>query len=177
MIPISRTAAYQADLTSEESSRAIFSKILEQYGYIDGLINALGYLKVEPLSTLNKDSIEKMIHTNFTSFVYACKYCSIKPGGHILNLSSSSYTRGRPFYMIYSGMKAAIVNFTQGLALEYPHLHINSVTLKRADTPMRTQNFPEENPSLLLSPLFIAEEILKVLQSQHLTGMIFEIKN
>jgi ribitol-5-phosphate 2-dehydrogenase (NADP+) / D-ribitol-5-phosphate cytidylyltransferase len=177
VLPISRTATYQADLTSEEATRHVFSKIFDQHGPIDGLINAHGYLKVENLDALTKEEIEKLIHTNFTSLVYACKYCRIKTGGHILNLSSSSYTRGRPSYMIYSGMKAAVVNFTQGLALEYPHLQINSIIPKRANTAMRRENFPQENPSLLLSPAFIAEEILKALHTQNLTGMIFEIKN
>lgn len=176
VLPISRTARYQADLTSEEATRQVFSTIFDEHGPIDGLINALGYLKIGNLSTLTKEEIEKLIHTNFTSFVYTCKYCQIKKGGHILNLSSSSYTRGRPSYMIYSGMKAAVVNFTQGLALEYPHLQINSIIPKRTNTAMRRENFPEEPIASLLSPTVIVEEILKALHTQNLTGMVIEIK-
>ncbi len=176
VIPISRSATYACDLTSEHSTKALFKMLLEKYGPIDGLINACGYLKVHTLHELNPAEITKLIHTNFTAIVYACKYCSLKQGAHILNLASSSYTRGRPTYAIYSGMKAAIVNFTQGLSLEYPSLFINSIVPPRTNTTMRKANFPEENPASLLDPSIIAHEIIKVLHHQNLTGMTFEIK-
>lgn len=176
VIPISRSATYACDLTSENSTRALFKTLLEKYGPIDGLINACGYLKVNALHELDSEEITKLIHTNFTALVYACKYCTLKQGAHILNLASSSYTRGRPTYAIYSGMKAAIVNFTQGLSLEYPSLFINSIVPPRTNTRMRKANFPEENPSSLLDPSIIAHEIIKVLHQQNLTGMTFEIK-
>lgn len=176
VLPLSRTSLYSVDLTSESAVKQIFSMLFKRYGPIDGLINAVGYLKVDLLESLSNMDIEKLIHTNFTSVVYTCKYCQIKSGGHILNLASSSYTRGRASYVIYSGMKAAIVNFTQGLALEYRHLHVNSIVPPRTDTPMRRQNFPEENPSVLLSPETVAEEVLKTLRTKNLTGMTIEIK-
>jgi len=176
VIPLARSSSYAIDLTSENAVKEVFKNISLRYGAIDGLINAVGYLKVDPLKELSSLEIEKMIHTNFTSVVYACKYSHIKPSGHILNLASSSYTRGRASYAIYSGMKAAIVNFTQGLALEYPHLNVNSLVPPRTDTPMRRQNFPEENPSLLLSPKIVAEEIVHILHAKQMTGMTIEIK-
>ncbi|MBM3191951.1 MAG: bifunctional cytidylyltransferase/SDR family oxidoreductase, partial [Chlamydiae bacterium] len=146
VIPLSRSSSYAVDLTSEEETRLIFSHILSTHGPLDGLINTFGYLKVAPLQHLNADDIQKLIATNFTALAYACKYCPLQSGAHILNLASSSYTRGRPYYAIYSGMKAAVVNFTQGLSLEYPHLLVNSLVPPRTNTPMRRNNFPEENP-------------------------------
>jgi 2-C-methyl-D-erythritol 4-phosphate cytidylyltransferase len=73
-------------------------------------------------------------------------------------------------------MKAAVVNFTQGLALEYPDLYVNSIIPQRTNTPMRRRNFPEENPSLLLSPAAVAEEVIKTLYTKNLTGMTLEVK-
>jgi 2-C-methyl-D-erythritol 4-phosphate cytidylyltransferase len=176
VIPISRSATYACDLTSESSTKTLFTTLLEKYGPIDGLINACGYLKINSLHELSSEEITKLIHTNFTALVYACKYCTLKHGGHILNLASSSYTRGRATYAIYSGMKAAVVNFTQGLSLEYPHLFINSIVPPRTNTSMRKINFPEENSEALLAPSVIAHEIIDILHHQHLTGMTFEIK-
>lgn len=175
IIPLSRTSTYPVDLTSETAVQDVFTHIFQKYGPIDGLINAVGYLKVEALNTLSKTEIEKLIHTNFTSIVYTCKYCQIKPGGHILNLASTSYTRGRALYAIYSGMKAAVVNFTQGLALEYPELQVNSILPPRTDTPMRKLNFPQDDPSLLLSPQVVAQDVIKALHSKNLTGMVIEV--
>lgn len=176
VLPLSRTARFAVDLTCESSTKKIFSEIFSTYGPVDGLINAVGYLKVDPLSDLTETDIDQLIHTNFTSIVYTCKHCRIKSGGHILNLASSSYTRGRALYAIYSGMKAAIVNFTQGLSLEYSHLHVNSIVPSRTDTPMRKSNFPTENTASLLSPLEVASTILEALRTNHLTGTTIEIK-
>jgi ribitol-5-phosphate 2-dehydrogenase (NADP+) / D-ribitol-5-phosphate cytidylyltransferase len=176
VLPISRTSPYSVDLTSESSVQNLFKALDQEYGALDGLINAIGYLKVGPLENLSSEDIEKLIRTNFTSIVYTCKYCSLKPGGHIVNLASTSYIRGRASYAIYSGMKAAIVNFTQGLALERTHLMINSIVPPRTNTAMRRLNFPDDEPALLLHPKAVAEEILKILLTNNLTGMVIEIK-
>lgn len=174
---ISRNSAYKADLTSPEETKKIFQKIHEEYGPIDGLINAVGYLKIAPFKELSIHDIEKLIHTNFTSALLSCKYCSIKNGGSIINIASSSYTRGRASYGIYSAMKAAIVNFTQALAIEHPELLINSLIPPRTDTSMRRENFPHEDTSCLLSPKVVAKEVLKALNSAPITGATIDIKN
>jgi len=176
VIPLSRTTPDPVDLTCEQEVKNIFAKIFATYGAIDGLINAIGYLKIEPLQSLSSQDIQELIHTNFTSVVYTCKYCRVKNGGHILNLASSSYTKGRPLYSIYSAMKAALVNFTQGLAEEYSSLCVNSIVPSRTDTPMRKKNFPTEDPALLLSPSEVASSIVQALQTHHLTGITIEIK-
>ena len=59
-----------------------------------------------------------MIDTNLTSNLYAIACAKLKKGGHIVNFASSAFYRGRKNYALYSGTKAAIVNFTQGLALD-----------------------------------------------------------
>lgn len=176
-LELSRSSGYEVDLTCETSTQNTFNEIYKKYGEIDGLINSIGYLKVQNLDSLTSSEIKRLIECNFTGFVYACKYCRIKENGHIINLSSSSYTRGRKSYAIYSGMKAAIVNFTQGLALERPKLYINSIIPKRTDTEMRRENFQDEEKASLLTPKKVAECILHTLLSKNLTGMTIEIKN
>ena len=176
VIELSRSSTPSVDLTSEKSTKQAFSKIFQTHQKIDGLINCIGYLKVQNLDELSSSDISKLIECNFTSFVYACKYCCIKDNGHIINLSSSSYIRGRKSYAIYSGMKAAVVNFTQGLSLEKPTLSINSIIPTRTDTEMRRENFPKEEKESLLPPKKVAERILHTLLTKNLTGMTIEIK-
>ena len=176
VLELSRNSLFKVDLTDETITEDVFARIYDEYGELDGLINSIGYLKVQNLDTLTGFEIKRLIDCNFTSFVYACKYCRIKDRGHILNLSSSSYIRGRKSYAIYSGMKAAVVNFTQGLALEKPSLHINSIIPKRTDTDMRRENFPNEEKASLLSAEKVAESIIHTLLSKNLTGMTIEIK-
>lgn len=163
---------YPVDLTNFEATASLFKTI----GPIDGLINCVGHLSIKPFYALSQEEIDHLIQTNFHTFLYSCRAAYIKPGGHIINLSSSSFTRGRKSYTLYSSTKAAIVNFTQGLAEERPDLHINTVVPQRTATPMRTKNFPDESPDTLLSPIDVAENILSLLKQKGTTASLFEVR-
>jgi Dehydrogenases with different specificities (related to short-chain alcohol dehydrogenases) len=95
----------------------------------------------------------------------------------LLNFTSSSYTRGRSFYALYSSTKAAIVNFTQALADEWSteDIKVNCINPERTATPMRTANFGIEPADLLLSAKDVALTSLKVLGSNK-TGLIVDVR-
>ena len=96
----------------------------------------------------------------------------------LLNFTSSSYTRGRGNYSIYSSCKAAVANFTQALAEEWlPHnIRVNAINPERTATPMRTANFGNEEKNTLLTSKEVAIFTISALCSEH-TGQIFSIKN
>ncbi|MBF5059888.1 bifunctional cytidylyltransferase/SDR family oxidoreductase [Candidatus Neptunochlamydia vexilliferae] len=162
---------YPVDLTNFEATQKLFQSL----GPLDGLINCVGHLSIKPFHALSSQEIDHLIATNLHTLLYSCHAAQIKPSGHIINLSSSSFSRGRKSYTLYSSAKAAIVNFTQGLAEERPDLHINAIVPQRTATPMRTSNFPSEDPSTLLSPEEVSQEILLLLK-QKATGSLFEVR-
>ncbi len=174
---ISRSAKeYRLDLTHPESSERLFERIHWEHGEIDGLINCVGALGIRPFHTLSTQEISDAITHNLHSILYSCRFAKVKKGGHIINLSSSSFSRGRKGYVLYSSAKAALVNFTQGLAEERPDLQINAVIPQRTDTPLRKANFPNEDPATLLSPQEVAAEILQLLKQENTTGGFFEVR-
>ena len=176
-IPISRESkGYSADLTIPSLVEKVFDEIYSKHGPLDGLINGVGLLKSKPLSALSAEEIEQMIATNLTSAIYSCKYAHIKPLGHIINIASSSYLRGRADSTIYSSAKAALVNFSQGLAEERPELLINALIPQRTHTQMRVQNFPGEPVETLLHPDEVAKEILSLLKQTRLTGTTAQVR-
>ena len=69
-----------------------------------------------------------------------------KTRGSLLLFTSSSYTRGRSGYSLYSSAKAAVVNLTQALADEWAAdgMRVNCVNPERTATPMRTKAFGQE---------------------------------
>lgn len=168
---ISRNASdFSTDLTSPEHVEAVFEKI----GPIDGLINCVGLFKVKELKNLSSQEIKELIAVNLTSLIYCCKWAKVIEEGHIVNISSSSYSKGRKDYPIYSSAKAAVVNFTQALAEEYKTKKINAVVPKRTNTSLRRAEFPSESPDELLSPLDVAATIVNLLK-QSITGFIVEV--
>lgn len=174
-IPISKTSApYSADLSDADQAKEIFSRIEKEVGEVDGIINSIGHLLVKPLEELSPAEINQTIQSNLMGLIYSCKYAKIKKQGHIINIASSSYSRGRKDYVIYSSAKAAVVNFTQGLSEEMPQYFINALAPKRTLSEMRKKNFPEEKTDQLILPREIAEEVFKILNSKE-TGLIVPI--
>lgn len=175
-INVSRSAkSYPANLCDYAAVEKVFTAIFNKFGTVDGLINSIGYFVKKPLKKLSQQEIQKIIATNLTSVLFCCKCVHIKPQGHILNIASSSYSRGRRDYTIYASCKAAIVNFTQGLAEEFPHLHINAIAPQRTATSMRYRAFPNEDPATLLSPREIAQAVTSCLKTP-VTGSVIEVK-
>lgn len=170
---IARTSAnYPADLTSAQETSKVFKKM----GQLDGLINCVGQIDLKPFDTLSAKEIKNQIHTNLLSCILCCRFAKIKDKGHIINVASSSYVRGRKNYALYSSSKAAVVNFTQALAEERQHLYINTLVPQRTKTKMRLSHFPSESEDSLLQPEEVAQTILEILKQDALTGTIFEVR-
>jgi ribitol-5-phosphate 2-dehydrogenase (NADP+) / D-ribitol-5-phosphate cytidylyltransferase len=177
VIPLSKTTKlFQADLAQPAEVESAFSSIYSEYGAIDGLINSIGSFIVKDFSLLSPEEIMETIRSNLLGPLYCCKYAKLKEKGHIVNISSSSYSRGRKDYPVYSAAKAAVVNFTQGLAESRPDLLVNVIVPQRTNTSLRRANFPEEDVQHLLEPEEVAEKIAKLLKSSSITGTIVEVR-
>ena len=97
--------------------------------------------------------------------------------GALLLYTSSSYTRGRALYSLYSSSKAAIVNFVQALSEEwFEHgIRVNCINPERTKTPMRIQNFGNEPENTLLDPKVVATVSVNTLLSR-MTGEVVDVK-
>jgi 2-C-methyl-D-erythritol 4-phosphate cytidylyltransferase len=171
-IALSRTASNTLDLNDLHSVEKAFEKL----GPIDGLINCAGLLMVKPLCDLTLPEIESLLHVNLSGLILCCQKAKVNKGGHIVNVASSSFTRGRKEMTVYSCAKAAVVNFTQGLAEERPDLRVHTVIPHRTRTKMRLDNFPKEDPSSLLEPQEVAKTIVDLLMDADSTGMLVEVR-
>lgn len=173
---LSRTSfPYSLDLTSSSSIEKTFKKINQEIGPVDGLINCAGLLKIKPFSKLSHNEISSLLSVNLTGLILSCKSVVLKKGAHIINVSSSSYNRGRKDYVLYSSAKAAVVNFTEGLSLERPDLYINAIVPERTRTTMRSSYFPKESLKSLLEPEVIAKKIVTLLQTKT-TGLVVFVR-
>jgi len=171
-IPIARQ---DADLSSFTQTQTLFSRLAQEHGPLDGLINSIGALQLGTLDALAAQQIDIQLSANLSAVIYSCKCAHLKPGAHIVNIASSSFARGRKNYAIYAAAKAGVVNFTQGLSEERPELCINAIVPQRTLTPMRLANFPGEPRDSLLAPEEVAAEIVALLRSQ-LTGTMIEVR-
>jgi 2-C-methyl-D-erythritol 4-phosphate cytidylyltransferase len=177
--PFSRSST-GTDISDRESVKKALAKVFAQTGKIDFVVNAAAILVKEPLVAMQEDTIDRLIATNYNGMVNVSieSYEYLKQSqGQLLLYTSSSYTRGRAFYSLYSSTKAAVVNFAQALAQEWEtvNIRVNVVNPERTKTPMRTKNFGNEPDDTLLKAETVAEVSLKTLLSDF-TGQVIDVK-
>lgn len=168
------------DITHLDSVKNYLTDIVAEHGNIDFIVNTAGVLIKKPLATLTQQEVMALININYLGAVnvaIAAKERLICNSGMLLNFTSSSYTRGRAFYALYSSAKAAVVNLTQALAEEWieDKVKVNCINPERTATPMRTVNFGEEPADSLLHARDVAVKSLEVLVTQS-TGMVIDIR-
>lgn len=175
----SRSATH-TDVGDDNQVALALSAVEQKEGHIDYVINTAGVLNREPLASMEYDTILKAVQTNYMGTVNvalrARPYLQ-RTRGKLIFFTSSSYTRGRAFYSIYSSTKAAIVNFVQAVAQEWDAdgISINCINPERTKTPMRQQNFGVEPDETLLMPERVAEATLRTLLTD-CTGQVIDVR-
>lgn len=168
------------DVSRQKDVKKALRQVYEKEGKIDCVIDTAGLLNKEPLMNMLPEDIVKAIEVNYQGSIWVAmesfEYLKATHG-KLLFFTSSSYTRGRAFYSIYSSTKAAIVNFVQAISQEWDcdGIKVNCINPERTKTPMRIRNFGEEPDDTLLSPGQVAEVAIRTLQSDY-TGQVVDVK-
>ena len=166
------------DVTIFDEVKDALESVYNKEGKIDFIVNTAGLLKMGKLNCREIDDIFNEVKVNYMGCVnvaqLAPQYLK-KSNGSLLFFTSSSYTRGRALYSIYSSTKAAIVNLVQALAEEWDHIRINVINPERTATPMRFQNFGKEPEDTLLSAEKVAKASLNTLLSAF-TGQVIDVR-
>lgn len=168
------------NIKNKESVRAAFQMVMQKSGRIDYVISTASVLYKEPLAHMPYEHIEEAIDINYRGMVNVAKEAFSyleKSRGQLVFYTSSSYTRGRMDYSIYSSTKCATVNFVQALAEEWGvfDIRVNCVNPERTKTPMRVANFGIEPDDSLLKSMDVAVVTAKLLISD-LTGQVVDVK-
>ena len=168
------------DIRDEKQVKKAMQQVYNIEGRIDYVVNTAAILNKEPIMHLDSCTINKIIDTNYKGMVNvtisAYPYIK-KTRGQILLFTSSSYTRGRANYALYSSTKAAVVNFIQAISEEWQsdEIRINCINPQRTKTPMRVINFGNEPEESLLKSEDVAKISLRTLTSEF-SGEVVDIK-
>ena len=154
--------------------------VFAKEGKIDFVVNSASILIKEPLHNIAYEKVLDIMNVNYLGAINVAKEAIVyleKTSGQLLNFTSSSYTRGRANYALYSSSKAAIVNLTQALGEEWTNkkVRVNCINPERTATPMRVSNFGQEDPKTLLSAQKVAYASINTLIS-NITGQIVDVK-
>jgi 2-C-methyl-D-erythritol 4-phosphate cytidylyltransferase len=151
-----------------------------EYGSVDFVVNAAGVLPRGTLVETSEETVYNATEVNYLAPVFIAQesYPHLeRTRGSLLLFTSSSYTRGRSGYSLYSSAKAAVVNLTQALADEWAAagVRINCLNPERTNTPMRVRAFGQEPPDSLLGSEEVARASLDTLLG-HGTGHVIDLR-
>ncbi|WP_308201048.1 bifunctional cytidylyltransferase/SDR family oxidoreductase [Agromyces mediolanus] len=167
------------DIGSRKTVRRALAEAAES-GPIDFVVVTAGVLTMSDLTRTSKKRLRRTVDTNLVGPAKVAQeaYPYLEAsGGQLLLFTSSSYTRGRAGYSMYSATKAGVVNLTQALADEWADagVSVNCINPQRTRTPMRVQAFGDEPAGTLLDPDEVARVSLAVLDSG-LTGQVVDVR-
>lgn len=173
---IVRSRSNGCDISNLTNVEQAVQQACEELGGLDLVINSAGVLDKGRLDTQSPQNIADQIHINLTGALWvarASREALQASKGMLIQFASSSYTRGRSDYVVYSATKAAIVNMTQGLSEEWASdgIRVNCIVPGRTDTEMRRANFSNEAQCSLTNPYEVALCAAKVATST-LSGQV-----
>ena len=116
-------AWYSVDVTDADRVAEVFASIGEREGHIDVLINNAGTTIVKPTVDLEEGEWTSVVRTNVTGAFLCAKAAGkvmLRQGsGSIINVASMSAFVGQPNRAAYGSSKAAVVQLTRNLAVEW----------------------------------------------------------
>ncbi|MFD1146450.1 SDR family oxidoreductase [Saccharothrix hoggarensis] len=105
-----RAVAVRVDVAEEDAVAALFDAAEQRYGGVDVVVNAAGVMVLGPVAQLDLDQLDRMYRTNVRgTFVVAREAARrVRPGGAIVNFSTSVTRLNLPTYAAYAATKGAV---------------------------------------------------------------------
>lgn len=138
-----RASAVACDVSREADYRHMVDSTIQQLGGLHIVVNNAGTThRNKPALQVTEEEFDRVYRVNLKSVYWAaqCALPHFKTQGHgvMVNVASTTGVRPGPGLTWYSGSKAAMINLTKGLALEFARagVRINAVNPMIGETPM-----------------------------------------
>lgn len=115
-----RATSIQADVSSAAEVAALFNQAETLFGGVDVLINNAGIMQVAPLAETEDALFDRTVAVNLKGTFNTLRAGArrLRPGGRIVNFSSSVVGLALPGYAVYAATKAAVETMTNIFAKE-----------------------------------------------------------
>lgn len=138
-----KAVTIQCNVADEKSVTALFKNVKKEMGRLDILVNNAGITQDGYIGMMSTQKWDSVIQTNLYGCFYCCRQAiklmmSLKNGGTIVNISSTSGVSGQLGQANYSASKGAIIALTKTLAKEAAKygIRVNAVAPGFIETDM-----------------------------------------
>ncbi|MCP9447458.1 MAG: glucose 1-dehydrogenase [Nitrospira sp.] len=150
-----KALALQADMSRVSEARRLVRETVAQFGRLDILVNNAGKFMPKPMAETTEEDFDLLIalHAKGPYFAMQEAAQALKDGGRIINISTCATRMSFPGATAYLGSKAALEQYTKGLAHELAPrgITVNTVSPGFTETGMMTDAYRQTG--IQLSPL------------------------
>ena len=184
-----RAITLAGDIGDEAHCTALVRRTVEELGRIDVLVNNAAFqMSRDSIQEISTEEFDRTFRTNVYAMFWLCKAAlpHMQPGASIINTTSIQSSQPTGQLLPYAATKAAIANFTMGLAQEAAErgVRVNAVAPGPVWTPLIPSTMPEEKvrtfgqDTLLkraaqpkeMAPIYV---LLASDEGSYITGMIY----
>lgn len=126
-----RTVSIAADISKPDEIHAMVDRAINAFGGIDILVNnaGVGALNVPTFEIRDMEAWDKVFEINVGATFLCCQrvgqWMTTHGGGKMVNVASITGIAGVPYVNAYGPSKAAVINMTRSLAVEWARYKIN----------------------------------------------------
>jgi NAD(P)-dependent dehydrogenase (short-subunit alcohol dehydrogenase family) len=142
-----RCAAFATDVSIKTNCVAAVEAAVREFGRLDILVNAAGLMRFNHATEVPEEEFWKVMQVNAAApfwFAQAAIPHLLATEGNIVNVLSQSAFMGTPYLVPYSMSKAALLQLTKSLAVEFADkpIRINAVAPGAMATEISTGTRP-----------------------------------
>jgi NAD(P)-dependent dehydrogenase (short-subunit alcohol dehydrogenase family) len=147
-----RALLIAGDIGDAGHCESLVKTCMDEFGRLDVLINNAAYQRThKQTEDFSPEEVQRTFRTNIESMFFLTRAATprMRPGGSIINTTSIQANDPSPELLAYAATKAAIANFTVGLAqsLGEKGIRVNAVAPGPVWTPLIPSTMPVEKVS------------------------------
>lgn len=165
-----RALAVPTDATRAQQVEALVQRALAEFDHIDILVNNAGIAPVRPLVPMlgfqphtipeawdfsrptSEEELDLVMDANLRSVFLGCRavgpHMMERGRGKVINVASMGGLRGWAYHTLYTASKAAVINFSRSLAIEWARYNINVNVIAPGRFPTEATKGQMEDPQI-----------------------------